>query len=131
MSVEAVATPDDVFRRTQHIPAGYSPAWHAARTLTLATLIGIFGLSLARHARLVDWLFVPAFFLAANLIEWAFHRGPMHRPVGPRIFYQNHALLHHRSFVHDHMEVATPQELNLVMMPWYTMLLLFVLASPI
>ena len=74
---------------------------------------------------------MPAFFVAANAIEWAFHRGPMHRPVGPRIFYQNHALLHHRAFLHDSMEVAEPRELGLVMMPWYTMLLLFVIASPI
>lgn len=128
----AVAAPSE-FDRSGHIPIDYSPAWHGARTLALALGIGGFGLFLARDAAPWDWLFVPAFFLAANAIEWAFHRGPMHRLVGPRIFYKNHALLHHRAFHHDSMELRLDglRDLGLVMMPWYTMLLLFVLASPI
>jgi hypothetical protein len=117
--------------RADYIEAGYSPAWHAVRTLTLATAIGAFGLYLARDAAAVDWLFVPAFFVAANFIEWAFHRGPMHRTVGPRIFYKNHTLLHHKAFLHDHMQVDDMRELGLIMMPWYTMLILFGIASPI
>jgi hypothetical protein len=94
-------------------------------------LIGGSGLALARGASGLDWLFLPVFFVVANAIEWTFHRGPMHRLVGPRIFYQNHTLLHHRAFLHDSMEVAEFRELGLVMMPWYTMLLLFLIASPV
>lgn len=121
------------FDRSGHVPLDYSPAWHAMRTLALALGIGGFGLYLARNAAPWDWLFVPAFFVAANAIEWAFHRGPMHRPVGPPLFYKNHALLHHRAFRHDSMELELDgmRDLGLVMMPWYTMLLLFLLASPI
>jgi hypothetical protein len=76
-------------------------------------------------------LFLPAFVVAANAIEWAFHRGPMHRPMGPRIFYKNHTLIHHRAFHHDTMALREPRDLGLVLMPWYTMLLLFALASPV
>jgi hypothetical protein len=130
MAADATVTVQEL-PRAQHIEAEYSPGWHAVRTLTLATAIGAFGLYLARTASLVDWLFVPAFFIAANAIEWSFHRGPMHRVVGPRIFYQNHTLLHHRAFHHDHMQVEDMRELGLIMMPWYTMLLLFGIASPI
>lgn len=119
------------FRRADHLTAGYSPAGHALRTFVLAAGIGGLGLYLARRATALDWLFLPAFFLAANFIEWAFHRGPMHHPMGPRILYKNHVLVHHRAFEHDDMPVADLRELELVMMPWYTMLLLFALASPV
>lgn len=129
MSVDATAA--SAFRRLDHVPEAYSPGRHAARTLLLASVIGAGGLYFARSAIPLDWLFLPAFVMAANAIEWAFHRGPMHRPLRPRVFYHNHALLHHRAFVHDRMEVADLKELGLVMMPWYTMLLLFVLASPL
>jgi hypothetical protein len=131
MALEATVSTEREFSRAEHIEPGYSPAWHAVRTLTLAIAIGGFGLYMARNASGWDWLFVPAFFVAANAIEWAFHRGPMHRRVGPPIFYKNHTLLHHRAFLHDHMQVDDMRELGLIMMPWYTMLILFGIASPI
>ena len=117
--------------RAEHIEPGYSPAWHAVRSLTLATAIGAAGLYVARTASALDWLFVPIFFVAANALEWSFHRGPMHRRVGPPIFYKNHTLLHHRAFLSDHMQVDDMRELGLIMMPWYTMLILFGISSPI
>src|SRR3954463_7338648 len=131
---EATARTGSAFQelpRAEQIPADYSPGWHAARTFVLATAIGGLGFVMARNARPIDWLFLPAFFVAANFIEWAFHKGPMHHLVGPRIFYKNHTLVHHRSFLHTHMQVEDMRELNLIMMPWYTMLILFGIASPI
>jgi hypothetical protein len=86
---------------------------------------------LAADASLLDWLLLPVFFVFANLLEWAFHRGPMHRPVGPRILYNNHSLIHHRAFGPTTMQVHNWRELGLILMPWYTMLLLFALASPV
>ena len=131
MAFEATASTVRELSRGEHIEPGYSPGWHAVRSVTLATAIGALGLYVARTATGWDWLFLPAFFIAANAIEWAFHRGPMHRPMPPRIFYQNHTLLHHRAFHHDHMQVEDLRELGLVMMPWYTMLILFGIASPV
>jgi hypothetical protein len=131
MAAEATITGSRELSRPELIEPGYSPSWHAVRSLTLATLFGAAGLYFARTAAAIDWLFVPAFFVAANAIEWAFHRGPMHRVMGPPMFYKNHTLLHHRAFHHDHMEVDDMRELGLIMMPWYTMLILFGIASPI
>jgi len=131
MAVEATITGSRELSRPELVDPGYSWRWHAVRTLTLATSIGAFGLWLARSAKATDWLFAPVFFVAANAIEWAFHRGPMHRPMRPLIFYKNHTLLHHRAFHHDHMEVDDLRELGLIMMPWYTLLILFGIASPI
>jgi hypothetical protein len=131
VTLDATATTVPELSRSENIPADYSWQKHAFRTLLLALGIAAFGVYLARTAAAADWLFLPAFFVAANAIEWTFHRGPMHHPGTPRIFYKNHTLIHHRSFHHDHMEVDDLRELGLIMMPWYTMLLLFVLASPI
>jgi hypothetical protein len=117
--------------RTSLLDPGYSAGWHIVRTATLATGIAVAAIWLARRASLLDWLLLPAFFIVANAIEWAVHKNPMHRPLTPRILYKNHALVHHRAFEHDSMQIGRTQELGLIMMPWYTMLGLFVLASPV
>ena len=118
------------FVRADHIAAGYSPWRHMALTLVLATLLATLGLGLAARARAADWLLLPAFLVIANFIEWMVHRNPMHRPLRPRIMYRNHAQLHHLAFTDGHMVIGPTRDLGLIMMPWYTMLGLFVLASP-
>ena len=119
------------FVRADHIAAGYSPWRHMALTLLLAILLATMGLALAARARPTDWLLLPAFLVIANLIEWMVHRHPMHRPLRPRIMYRNHAQLHHLAFTDGQMVIGPTRDLGLIMMPWYTMLGLFVLASPI
>lgn len=119
------------FRRAEHIPTGYSPVRHIVQSSVIAGLIAVAAGYLARGATWKQWLWFPAFVLAANFIEWSFHKGPMHRPVGPRILYTNHSLIHHRAFIQTSMPVENARELGLIMMPWYTMLLLFALGSPV
>ncbi|MES1209725.1 MAG: hypothetical protein ABUS79_27645 [Pseudomonadota bacterium] len=119
------------FVRAEHLQPGYAPGRHVALTVALATLIAAGGALLARRARPVDWLMAPAFFVVANFIEWMVHRNPMHRPLQPRIMYRNHAMLHHLAFTEANMPVTRPAELGLVMMPWYTMVGLFLIASPV
>jgi hypothetical protein len=135
-----VAPPEDVashaaaarrFDRAQHLTAGYSPWRHMGLTAGIAGVIASAGLALAVRARPLDWALMPLFFVVANFMEWAVHRYPMHRPMFPRIMYKNHALLHHIAFTDANMPVAVARELGLVMMPWYTMLGLFVVASPV
>ena len=69
--------------------------------------------------------------MVANFLEWTVHRFPMHRPLQPRIMYRNHAQLHHIAFTDGQHADRKAPELGLVMMPWYTMLGLFVVASPV
>jgi hypothetical protein len=137
---QAVAPPPDVeihrtaadrFVRAQQLEAGYSPWRHMALTAVIATAIASLALVLASHARPLDWALMPIFFVVANFIEWTVHRYPMHRPMFPRFMYKNHAMLHHIAFTERNMPVDSARELGLVMMPWYTMLGLFVLASPV
>jgi sterol desaturase/sphingolipid hydroxylase (fatty acid hydroxylase superfamily) len=119
------------FVRADHLPADYAPGRQIALTLTIAAAIAALGGALAARARPTDWILMPAFFVVANFIEWMVHRNPMHRPLTPRIMYRNHAQLHHLAFTDRNMPIASARELGLVMMPWYTMLGLFVIASPI
>ena len=119
------------FARAEHLEPGYVAGRHIALTLTLAGLLATGGALLARRAHAVDWLVAPAFFIVANFIEWMVHRNPMHRPLQPRIMYRNHAMLHHLAFTEGNMPITRSVELGLVMMPWYTMLGLFVVASPV
>jgi sterol desaturase/sphingolipid hydroxylase (fatty acid hydroxylase superfamily) len=119
------------FVRAEHIPAGYSPWRHIALTLALAGALAALGLALAARARPGDWLLLPLFLVIANFIEWMVHRHPMHRPLRPRLLYRNHAQEHHLAFTDGRMVIGPVRELGLIMMPWYTMLGLFVVASPI
>src|SRR5262249_9946378 len=45
--------------------------------------------------------------------------------------YINHAIHHHRAFDGDAQEIRTVRDLSVVMMPWYTLVIVFAMASPI
>ena len=117
--------------RAESIPAGYSPGGHLARTGILAGAILGGALGLARGARALAWALLPAAWVFANFFEWTVHRFPMHRPLLPRIMFRNHAQSHHAAFTDQAMEMAEPRELGLVLMPWYTILMLFGAVSPV
>lgn len=128
---DATPTVVERFVRAEHIETGYSPWRHMALTAGIASILAGLGIALAVRARPIDWILMPAFFVVANLLEWTVHRYPMHHPMFPRIMYRNHAQLHHRAFTDSNMPIDRPVELGLIMMPWYTMLGLFVVASPV
>jgi hypothetical protein len=129
--VQTHATAADRFERGRHLEPTYSPWRHMGSTLAIAALLAAFGLTLAARAHPLDWALMPIFFVIANLLEWTVHRYPMHHPMTPRVMYKNHAMMHHIAFTERNMPVASARELGLVMMPWYTMVGLFVVASPV
>jgi len=110
---------------------GYSLARHVWAFALVATTGTAVATVLARRARAADLWIVPAYLLVANLVEYLMHRLLMHRPLWPRAFYKSHTLGHHRAFHHDSMEVASWRELELVMMPWFTLALFFVGIGPL
>jgi len=126
------AKPSEESFRDQHLHAGYTFRGHVFRTLGVAAAMFALGLWLARDAAWTLWLAVPVFWAVANVFEWATHRYPMHRPLQPRMMYRNHALIHHRAFAgDDDQEIRSTTDLCLVMMPWYTILIVFAMASPV
>ena len=122
---------DRAGRRARLLTPGFSVVRHfvAFGTLSVAAL-GL-ALWLARSARLADLWIVPAYLLAANVSEYLIHRLLMHRPLWPRTLYRNHTLGHHRAFHHDSMEITSWRELDLVMMPWFSLLLFFASMAPL
>ncbi len=104
---------------------------HLAKTLGIAVLICAFGVWLARDAAAWHWAAIPVFWIVANFFEWGMHRFPMHRPLVPRVLYINHALVHHTGFDGPNQEIHDVRELSVVMMPWYTLLMVFAMAAPI
>ena len=117
--------------RAEKIPPGFSARTQIARTATLAGLLLVVAIAVGRHASPRAWLLLPAFWVFANFFEWTVHRFPMHRPLHPRIMYRNHAQLHHLAFADGQMAIQNPCELWLIMMPWYTIVMLLVAASPV
>ena len=113
------------------IPAGYSGRRQIAQTATLGIGLLVVAFVIARSASPRGWLLVPAFWVFANFFEWAVHRYPMHRPMFPRFMYHNHAQIHHVAFTDGDMSFHDMRELSLIMMPWYTIVLLLVTVSPV
>lgn len=126
-----MAPRDPLAYRDAALNRQFSLAKHLGKVLGVAAVILTGGVWLARGAPLWQWALVPVFWAVANVFEWTMHRFPMHRPLQPRILYVNHAIHHHRAFDGDAQEIRTPLDLSLVMMPWYTLVVLFVIASPI
>jgi len=113
------------------IPPRYSYRAQIARTTTLAAGLLVIAIAVGRHARPAAWLLLPAVWVFANFFEWTVHRFPMHRALVPRIMYRNHAQIHHTAFTDESMAIGEPRELWLIMMPWYTIVMLLVAASPV
>jgi hypothetical protein len=117
-------------RRARLRTPGYRLARHLGLFAGLAAAAVAIAIWLARAARPVDLWIVPAYLVAANLIEYLIHRLLMHRPIWPRAFYRSHTLGHHRAFHHDSMEIGAWPELELVMMPWFSLAFFFVGMAP-
>ena len=122
---------DRAGRRARLLTPGFSVVRHLVAFGTLSGAGLGLALRLARSARLADLWIVPAYLLAANASEYLVHRLLMHRPLWPRTLYRNHTLGHHRAFHHDSMEIASWRELDLVMMPWFSLLLFFASMAPL
>jgi sterol desaturase/sphingolipid hydroxylase (fatty acid hydroxylase superfamily) len=118
-------------RRARLLTPGFSLRRHLATFAGLAATAAAIAIGLARRARPADLWIVPAYLVAANLAEYLVHRLLMHRPLWPRAFYRSHTLGHHRVFHHDSMEIAAWPELELVMMPWFSLAFFFVGMAPI
>jgi hypothetical protein len=117
-------------RRARLQTTSFSLARHVCAFAVLAGTAAAIGMWLARAARASDLWIVPAYLVLANLVEYAMHRLLMHRPIWPRAFYRGHTLGHHRAFHHDSMEIGAWPELQLVMMPWFSLAFFFLAIAP-
>ncbi len=126
-----VAPEASAIDRSRGFDPGFSLARHLTATGAVAAALAAAGAYLARDASPAAFAWVPLDWFVANLVEWTVHRYPMHRPMVPRVLYRNHTLIHHRAFRGRAMTIERVADLGLVMMPWYTLLLVFAGASPL
>jgi len=129
--MDGAAPRDPLAYRDEVLDARFSLARHLGKVLGVAAVILAIGIRLSFGAAAWQWAMLPVFWLVANVFEWTMHRFPMHRPLQPRILYTNHAIHHHRAFDGPAQEIRTLRDLSVVMMPWYTLVFVFVMASPI
>jgi hypothetical protein len=132
VSIELQHTaPSRADRRARLQTPGFSLRRHLGAFGALSSAALAFGVWLARSARASDLWIVPAYLVVSNLAEYLMHRLLMHRPLWPRTLYTNHTLGHHRAFHHESMEIGAWRELDLVMMPWFSLLLFFAGIAPV
>jgi hypothetical protein len=118
-------------RRARLLAPGFSLVRHFC-TFGGASLAAIaVGAWEAQRAHVADLWIVPAYLLVANLVEYLIHRLLMHRPLWPRALYRGHTLGHHRAFHHDSMAIDSWREIELVMVPWFTIALFFAALAPV
>ncbi|MBI3515121.1 MAG: fatty acid hydroxylase family protein [Proteobacteria bacterium] len=71
---------------------------------------------------LIDFLIVPATFLAANIFEWWIHRYVMHRPrKGFMGIYKRHTLAHHQFFTDQEWTIDTTRDYRITFFPPYAL----------
>ncbi|MES1205403.1 MAG: sterol desaturase family protein [Pseudomonadota bacterium] len=117
-------------RRARLQSNSFSLTRHLCVFATLAGTAAVIAIWLAQPARVWDLWIVPVYVVVANLIEYVMHRLLMHRPIWPRAFYRGHTLGHHRAFHHDSMEIGAWPEMELVMMPWFSLAFFFAAMAP-
>jgi hypothetical protein len=85
-------------------------------------------LSFVRAPTWLDWLCIPVTFLAANVVEFLGHRGPMHRRfrwLG--LIFHRHTHEHHRFFPDEWVTCRSQRDFKIVLFP--PVMLLFYLGS--
>jgi hypothetical protein len=118
-------------KRARLLTPGFSLARHLGTFLLLAAAGLAVAAWLIHRARARDLWIVPVYLFVANLGEYFFHRVIMHRPLWPRALYRGHTLGHHRAFHHDSMAIEDWRELELVMMPAFSIGLFFLAIGPL
>lgn len=112
--------------RCDEIPPRYRGGLHALFTFggtMLALLACLWQLDAVRPW---EWLTVPIAIVYANLVEYAAHRFPMHRPMrGLRLIYRRHAGQHHRFFTDQAMPFEDWRDLRAVLFPPLLVLFFF------
>ncbi len=80
-----------------------------------------------------DLIVVPLAWIAANLVEYAMHRGPMHHlGFGLASLYKRHTSEHHRFFSRECMEVDEARDFQVTLFPtWMALLFVGVIGTPL
>ena len=126
-------------KRQEAFRADYRPRvspWYSG-WLHVAVIYAIGGIALAYYIphihrpTALEWLVVPATFLATNVFEWWIHRFVMHRPVkGFMGIYRRHTLSHHQFFTDQVPTIDTSRDFRITFFPPYALITFIAMSAP-
>lgn len=129
MTINSVTKYRNWYRQAR-IPQLYNGFAH---TLFVFLVIGstvIYYFLRLRHVEILELLIFPLVFVLGNLIEYGFHRFPLHHPVpGLRSVYQIHAQEHHRFFTHSYPAFESSKDFHTVFFPYFAPIALVLFLS--
>ncbi len=117
---------------TGRIPRWYSPVPHLALPSAFGLGCLIFASIRIEHLRPIELLAIPITLLSAFGFEWRVHKSVLHRRMpGLGLLYDRHELEHHVVFTYDDLAMRAPNELRLILMPAYAVLLVALINTPL
>jgi hypothetical protein len=114
--------------RSSVIGRYYNGFAHLAFVVVGSLVVIGLAISFVRAPTWLDWLCIPVTFLAANVVEFLGHRGPMHRRfrwLG--LIFHRHTHEHHRFFPDEWVTCRSQKDFKIVLFP--PVMLLFYLGS--
>jgi hypothetical protein len=116
------------------LPRWYSPWVHLGLTSFIGLGLIAVAVFLIRDLAPLELLLVPIVFLASNAFEWRAHRDLLHKRMkglGLELFFVRHTIEHHAVFVREDMAIRSAREFQLVLIPFYGIVGVFVLTLPV
>ena len=96
----------------------YNGFVHLAFVVFGSLTVIVVSLSFVRHPTLFDWGCIPATFLAANIVEYLGHRGPMHQRFHwMGLMFHRHTHEHHQFFTNENMTCRSQRDFKIVLFP--------------
>jgi len=119
--------------REKYISKNYNGKRHLMTTVLVTVMIIILSLYNLEQVAPWAWLTIPFALFLANFVEFAAHKGPMHKKMRYlEEIFQRHAVQHHSFFTHEHMEFDNDRDFNAVLFPPEMLLFFFGgIATPI
>lgn len=117
MAIQSVEQARAAYRE-RHISGKYSGPLHLATTVGVSVLIALLCAVMLEDVSPLEWLTIPLTFLYANLIEYAGHRGPMHRKTRfLEPIFERHTVQHHSFFTDEAATIDTTRDFKAVLFP--------------
>jgi len=123
---------DEVRARALAASPGYRPWLHVGGESLIGLALCAAAAWLARGAGPGHLAFFCALLVFSNATEWRIHRDVLHtRRRGAEVLYDRHTPLHHVIYVTGDMAMRGARELQLVLIPAYGILLVFLFTLPV
>ncbi len=115
------------------ITGGYNGYVHAFLIFGVGSFVVSFFAMNLTEVLWWEWLAVPVVFLAAQWIEYVYHRFYAHRPSKSafmRLSYVRHTLMHHQFFTAEEPRSANHKDWRVTLFPPFTLVIFTLMALP-